>query len=377
MTKRHINQSREKCKPKVERRQLTTRPLKKKRATSSFLFIDKNLCNYPLARDSRMKLHWFVSSKTGRNVAHVDNRITLSLPADQEQRCPTGFDVNVLFLLLMHVYAQRSGKISFKSLNAIARKMGLSAHPKNRRRVRESLALWAALRVRFKNYYVAGDRQENIEGGNVDKTFPPPITALNIDRDRITATIIDDWCYHTKYRKRVELPLPMSAAAQNIVLCTLTARDHGFYLRTIRNFCRKIGLNHGMRRQSLDHALREAGQYYSFYDGELSHYFRDGGIEFVIDQLHTRKKAKKQTPPAKPDKRRDQPETGNEVLNEMLKPAPPPEVGVRGLRGFKGASASGPRAIDATDEDGSHYTMYRWPDGRLTHDKEGLDQAEE
>ncbi len=64
--------------------------------------INKNLANYPIARDVRVVTHWRRSKKTRRWLCDLpgDPRIQYRLPSDYKQRrCPTGFDVNVLFVL--------------------------------------------------------------------------------------------------------------------------------------------------------------------------------------------------------------------------------------------------------------------------------------
>jgi hypothetical protein len=332
----------------------------------SFALIDKNLLNYPLARDCRVRHHWVKGAKTGRNYTHLDDRITLSLPPNAEIRCPNGFDVNVLFILLAEARKQDGGKIDLPSLTAIVSKMGLGADASNLRRVRTSLTLWSTISIRFRNYYAARwrrpDTKKGVGGTNVDRKFPPPINSLKIGRGQIRVSIHEDWReYHKKYFERVPLPLPMPAAAQNVVLCTIVSMATGNQ-RSVRKFCRKIGLNHTTRRRVLRNALQIAEQYYERNGGALSHVIEQKRIQFWI---------------AKPD---------NELAAQV--PLAQSEIHsanrtkkierVRLIKRTKRielverAKRTEPRPIGAVDEDGRRYTLYEQPDGRLTEDPEGL-----
>ena len=74
-----------------------------KRPVDLFAQVDRNLMNYPLARDPRVKASWS-KSKTGRWFCDLpgDERIRLWLAhgADARlKRLPSAFDVNVLLLV--------------------------------------------------------------------------------------------------------------------------------------------------------------------------------------------------------------------------------------------------------------------------------------
>jgi hypothetical protein len=70
--------------------------------------INRNLMNFPLARDARAKVEWF-QGKTGRWLADLpgegrqSHRIRLIMPSGTRarmRRCPSALDMNILFQLL-------------------------------------------------------------------------------------------------------------------------------------------------------------------------------------------------------------------------------------------------------------------------------------
>ncbi len=240
----------------------------------SFIDLNKNFLNFPLARDARVKLRKVKDARTDkyRTPLPGEDRITLRFAKGAVRRCPTGFDLNVLFLLLAEIKKQGQAAITLPSLSAIVKQMRLGVDPANLRRVRASLELWSGLSIRFNEYYDGA-------GGNGPKRFPPPISELNIVRGGpISITIHEDWKWKARYFKRLPRPLPMRASDHNTVLYAGAYEGKPLKVR-VRNYCRKIGINHNNRRLTLPHALKQAKQWYREHGVSLD-YAIDG--KFVI-----------------------------------------------------------------------------------------------
>jgi hypothetical protein len=153
--------------------------------------INRNLLNFPLARDGRAKVEWFQGSNTGRWMADLpgegreSHRIRLILPANARarmRRCPSALDMNVLFQLLAE--AQRPGgtkRIEFASFAVLLRRLGLPVRNRERARVKDSLLYWTRTSIRWWHWYQ--DRQ------HVRLTLPPPIQDAERDNNRIIITL--------------------------------------------------------------------------------------------------------------------------------------------------------------------------------------------
>lgn len=324
-----------------------------------FVFANKNLLNYPLARDTRVKLQWHRNKKTGRYWAYLpgDDRIKLSFPANADRRCPNGLDINVLFYLLGEVRKQGQTTITLPSRGAILEQLGLGYDSANLQRLNEALELWRCISIRYERYYAASRKRPGafFKGRPIVRRFPPPISS----REGPGFTIHPDWCdEQTKYVERVMLPLPMSAAAQNIVLCThVTIRpdtelhDAGTP-RWIRRFCRKVGLDHNNRSRLLDHALEIATRYFEANGGSLTFLKQDRRIGFVVRKPNDEKV---EDQPAKRVK-----------LNQAVK-----KVAVEPPQRRE------PRLIEGHDVNGNPSIWYEQPDGRNTEDYAGLKSLDE
>ncbi len=258
---------------------------------AAFAIIDKNLCNYPLARDTRTQVKWRRSKKTGRYWAHLpgDDRVILYFAANATRRCPNGLDVNVLLYLLGEFRKQGKPAIKLPKLRPIARALGLSGDSDNARRVKEALKLWCEIEVKFTEYYTPAKKQDDgtwLEGHKVSRRFGPPLelgeTTIGVDENWVPLNLfLHRTPTHNKYTQRVALPLPMNAASQNVVLTTLVSFENT-KARSIRRYCRKIGLNHGTRRRVLNAALREADEHFGKQNGSLIHVIRDQRILLLI-----------------------------------------------------------------------------------------------
>jgi hypothetical protein len=316
---------------------------------TAFAIVNKNLLNYPLARDTRVKLEWHKNKKTGRYWAYLpgDDRIKLSFPADADRRCPNGLDINVLFFLLSEVRKQGRQTITLPSLAAILNQLGLSYGSRNLRRLNAALELWSCISIRYECYYAASRKSPggglSKKGQPVVKRFPPPIGSREGRRLSINA----DWCeQQDKFVERLVLPLPMQAAAQNVVLCThVTIRpaseQHDAGVRKIRRFCRKVGLDHNNRSHALDRALEIAVRYFKANGGLLVFMKKDRRIAFVVRKPND-VKVPDEPAKRKPIKRVVEQERTEPVLRQ------------------------------GTYEDGRPCTWYEQPDGRNTEDYAGL-----
>ena len=335
---------------------------------STFVWIDKNLLNYPLARDSRVKHSW-IQGPNGRYYTVLGRRITLWFGANANRRCPNGFDVNLLFLLLGEMRRQNKGpEITLASLSAVVRAMGLLPDATNLLRLRASLALWSTISVQFPNYYVP--RRPAVKGKwvdgkitsgkwlpgkNVDKTLPPPLSAVKLGKPEITISISESWYKKHKSRKRVGyqarvlLPLPMSGPAQNVVLTTLTSKEGG-QPRRRRRYCRTIGINHGTRGRVLENSLGAAIDYYSRMGGALKYQLDGKFIRFGV--------APPKSIPRKPSplETKQRPKTKIERLRPKLGQSAKPVLGA-------------PERLSALNEHtGRRETVWKLPNGKLVEE---------
>jgi hypothetical protein len=264
--------------------------------------LNKNFCNYPLARDPRVKPEWRLDKNTLRAELPGDRRVTFEVPASVEstlKRYPTPFDVNVLCALLVQAKIDKSSKITFASYSEILRAMGFAVSSTNLHRLRSSIAFLSAVTIRYERYWFAGKtikmgepkydlRREQPwnagpykQGHRGAKRLKPLIEDFSDDDDGIHLTLNSDWlkANGTRFVARVHLPLPRDAAAQNVVLCAL-ARRHDKAPRfqreqpeghaaKLRAFCRKVGLNHSRRTINLRSALNAAQAYFTIHSRSL------------------------------------------------------------------------------------------------------------
>lgn len=338
---------------------------------NSFVFLNKNLCNFPLARDPRVKPDWRLDKKTLKAELSGDSRITFELPASADsnlKRYPTPFDINVLCALLVQAKMDKSKKIEFASYSEILRAMGFSVSSTNLRRVRSSLAFLSVLTIRFKRYWFAGKTIKGPteyhpgrdeygyqlwsaglykEGHRGEKLLPPLIDRFTDDEDGLHLTLNAEWLKvnRTRFVARVHLPLPRDAAAQNIVLCALARRHDKAprYKRAeceghsakLRALCRKVGLNHSRRTIVLRSALRTAQDYFLTNNRDFVYCVDRGRVRFAMAENNSscdrdtpskrkatkqrveKTKKKKQLCPLQPRRMRDdEPESMKTVFDE-------------------------------------------------------------
>jgi hypothetical protein len=260
--------------------------------------VNKNLANYPLARDARTRQHWRRSKPTGRLwlcKLPGDKRIQFRLPGDieeQSRHCPSAFDINVLFLLLAMAQEQGRHTITLRSSAAILQELGLGADTYNRRRLYHSLRYWSTIAIRYTCWYVGK------EGGNkvyVKKVLPAPIQSL-ADNGR-QVKLRQEWLTLNKgYFAPLPLPLPHNAAAQNVVLAVATSlksirnTEEGSRVaiaphpRRIGSFHQKVGLDQSSRTRELRHALDACSSWYAKQGLFLVYEWKPPLIRFALGE---------------------------------------------------------------------------------------------
>src|SRR5262249_46870421 len=120
--------------PKPRSKRLVWRQLK----------LNKNLCNYPIARSARSQGRWRSDHHGYWCQLPGEDCIELALPSDtprEKRRIPTGFDMNVLYRLLAAVQEaapERVLHLRFSSRAAFLRELHLTKTEKNYRRLLKS-----------------------------------------------------------------------------------------------------------------------------------------------------------------------------------------------------------------------------------------------
>jgi hypothetical protein len=242
--------------------------------------VNKNLCHFPLARDARLRFSWR-RLKSGAWFCDLsdderDPRIRLVLPADageELRRAPTGFDTLVLFTLLAEVQLTGLGRLRFRDRAQLLRGAGLYPNARNRRRLRDALAYWSAVRTRFERWYVARE-------GHEVRRMPPPVRCARRRGRALVVEIDGAWvstALEKAYFARVPLHLLTSAAAdQNFLLWVLATPLVPVNLRSpgddadewvnmtrplsARRLCRKLGISHRHRNRTLAGAVARVGR---------------------------------------------------------------------------------------------------------------------
>lgn len=328
--------------------------------------LNRNLLNYPLARDARVSLTDWRRGKKKRDWRHQlpgDDRIDLRFTADADaklRRCPTGFDINVLFCLLRE--AQNEGKVSIASRSALLGKLGLGRDSANRRRLNQSLQYWGAVTICHSNWREAREPWTDKGGRNILKVLPPPIEAMSGKR-RLLISISSKWRQlATRYFERVPLPLPTHAAAQNLVLCLLTSHEwldrigdqddpKYLYRRHIARLCQKIGITH----RHWSSALGVAKAWFANHGYELQDVTKDDLIAFTLDRPgKVAKRVAKLAHPQPTERAVERAERAKKKiervrLNERVK------IETTGMQMER--LSNGRKGIAATDEEGNRIWM--------------------
>jgi len=324
--------------------------------------INRNLLNYPLARDARVILADWRRGKKMRDWRHRlpgDDRIDLRFTADADaklRRCPTGFDINVLFCLLRE--AQNEGKVSIASRSALLGKLGLGRDSANRRRLNRSLSYWSAVTIRNGSWREAREPWSE-RGRNVAKLLPSPIQAMSGTR-KLSISISNEWrAIASRYFERVPLPLPTHAAAQNLVLCLLTSHqrldliadqdDPKFlYRRRVGKLCQKIGVTH----RHWSSALTVAKAWFENHGYELQEVIKDNLVVFTLDRPDKRAKRLARFAARRPiDRVAEAAEPKKKIERVRLNKPRAEKIDTTGMH--MQLLSDGRRGFEATDEEGT------------------------
>jgi hypothetical protein len=171
--------------------------------------------------------------------------------------------------------------------------LGVVVNARERKRLHDALAYWAALTLCHSSWHLAK------RDGHVRKILPPAVESFEIIGRRIKVKLSQAWTtLHLKgYFARVPLPLPDHAAAQNIVLLMATRMKQHLsfvhdgkevsgegwkYSPGLLNLCTKVGLAHSSRR----HVLRRL----TIYEGPLHKWYASHGLMLVAVNNNGRKK---------------------------------------------------------------------------------------
>ena len=154
---------------------------KQRKLKPGYAALNKNLCNFPLARDPRVQARWRLSTKTKRWLCDLlgDGRIQFRLPGNAgKRRGPTGFDMQVLFLLLREARVRDTGELEFGSLASLLKALGAYVDSYNRRRLQDALELWSLLSISYREWYEPRRKIADRRGERIRKVLPPPIRRI-------------------------------------------------------------------------------------------------------------------------------------------------------------------------------------------------------
>jgi hypothetical protein len=227
------------------------------------LKLNKNLCNYPIARSARTKARWREDADGWWCRLPGEHRIELALPATtpkEKRRVPTGFDMSVLYRLLaaeQEAAPERVWRLEFSSRAAFLRDLHLTKTERNYRRLLNSFELWSRLSIHFvpcpERKLVAPWRvpssKEHPEGKYVAKSLRPPMRQFELHGQEIVLCLHEDWrdlAKSEQYFAQVPFPLPHEATVHNLTLQCLawltSEKAQGMGPFKWRSVCRKIGL---------------------------------------------------------------------------------------------------------------------------------------
>src|SRR5262245_27255308 len=147
--------------------------------------VNRNLQNYPLARDARTNQEWRRSEPNGKrwwSNLSSESRITLRVPRDTRpalRHAPSAFDMNVVFLLIADAQNTKTRALEFPSAVAMLAALGHRGDSRNRRRLENTLDYWRVLTLCHRTWRLA--KRE----GHVKKILPPPIKSFECISRRI------------------------------------------------------------------------------------------------------------------------------------------------------------------------------------------------
>jgi hypothetical protein len=231
-------------------------------------YTNRNLLNYPLARDRRCALHWESTSDCW--VCDLTGDIQYRMPSGVEPdwlTAPSGFDMHVLLQILM--LTRSKGRRDLRlSLPDLMRAMDLAIDSDNRHRLRCALRLWANISIHYRRWYARAKHRPH--------TLPPPIREIKPDGRYVAVTIDEAWQWKGYYLP-VPLPSPNDATAQNLVLNLLTQRDK-VVTRKWATVYRVAGLTNTERRRTLKRSLKLTKSWFEAHGGGLTYSLNPRGI---------------------------------------------------------------------------------------------------
>jgi len=257
-----------------------------------FAAVDKNLANYPIARDIRLKPDWQKVDQHWQaeliSKPWVDCILPLKVAAELK-RFPSATDINVLLALLC--YARMGRK--FRSQKELLEVAGLSNNARDLRLLESSLEFWQVLQLVFATWWDNSRVKDGQCGvfdynkigkkkrGRVPWQLPPPIER----RDGYDVTMSKAWL--SKYTLSVPLPLPRHAAVQNLLLWLLVRAGDPHPETNVIDyrsevFYNKVGLKHHNRAQRFRPIVEEAKSWLEKHGGCLDWCAKDGRMVFCV-----------------------------------------------------------------------------------------------
>ena len=107
--------------------------------------------------------------------------------------------------------------------------------------------------------------------------LPPPIERLRLSP--IAIVVAEAWLEQSKFETKVDLPLPLRAAVQNLVLAILANQKAK---RSLRAWCRTAGLNHKTRNMQLSRVVAQVSKWFEQHKGEAVRLVTKGGRAWFI-----------------------------------------------------------------------------------------------
>lgn len=282
-----------------------------KRASDAptYVSINRNFLNYPIARDSRCKTGW-KRLRRGCWLCRLGDRVRVYLPGDVDddlKRVPTGFEMSVLWLLIAVAQMTNQPVVTVRSLKQMLKALGAAVNTTNRRKVGDALDLLSLVSIRFSKWYSPkADKSGSHHTGH--KLLPPIELIEETSSKELRITMRKEWVWpDIGYYKRIPLPLPSSASAQNLIAWLHTAiaskvDDDSRSTQPLRrrSLCRKLGVNHTTRNDVLENAIAAAANWFEARGGGLDHELDGEDITFEIKKP----KAKKSLERVRPKKKR-------------------------------------------------------------------------
>ena len=242
------------------------------------LHLNRNPMNFPLARSGRSKARWKWDERKDRWWAALpqERRIRVRFPPGTKRRLPTGFDTNVLQLLLAE--ARASNVVTLPTATVILRHLGLSSCSRERDRLLSSLRLLSRIQTSYLHWYLPHN-----DTGRMD--LPPPIKSWKRERSHLIVEIDPAWLALTakSFSTNVPLPLPLNAAAQNLVLMIFGMDGKWPELNWDRStYARKAGIGPKNRKALLQAALQRAQDWFREQGGGLDVVFQGGRMKLTV-----------------------------------------------------------------------------------------------